>query len=67
MTSWKHVGETLFALRILVNSKYPPPKKLLRVTTARALYHETDLPFFATLLFGYVSWYSLSLGVFVLS
>ena len=33
----------------------PALKNRLRATGGRALYHETDLPFFATLLFGHVS------------
>ena len=49
-------------LRTKGNSKYWPPKK-----KPRALYQETIFLFFASLLFGHASWYSLFYGLLVLS
>ena len=40
--------------RDLDNSKHWPQKNRLRTTAARALYHDTDLLLFATLLFRHV-------------
>ena len=55
-----------YSLDGALEDRMGPPKNRLRATAGRALYYEIDLPLFATLLFGYVSRYSLSFDLFVL-